>query len=224
MDDILIALLILPLLIFVIFLVLGTVAVFAPIAMGKDRWMRVKTRVNNLPWLLAILKWKRSKPPIFGERHRPKSPDWQDIPEWVLDPKFSGLAKPVRTFLSYVWFVLILFPYLFNRGTGQFYSLVLGFKEYIEQQPLDERDMRPETLYRYAGTGKKVLDGIDKGNKSELRQQAQQMTDTRHDAVLEEYRDMLAEGISNRNLVAEYVTRHGSEYSERQLRRIKKNL
>ena len=213
MDDIPI-----PLLILIILLVI------APFAMGQDRRMRLNTWLNNLPWLLAVLKWKRSKPPIFGERHRPKSPDWQDIPEWVLDPKFAGLPKPVRTFLSIVWFVLILFPYLLYRGMGQFYSLVLGFKEYIEQQPLDERDMRPETLYRHAGTGKKVLDGIDKGNKSELRQQAQQMTETRHDAVLEEYRDMLAEGISNRNLVAEYVTRHGSEYSERQLRRIKTNL
>ena len=82
----------------------------------------------------------------------------------------------------------------------------------------------PSTLIKNANTGKKVLDGIDKGNKSELKQLARQETTEQHRAVLEKFRELLAEDVKPHNLVSKYVERYGSGYSVRQLRRIKKDL
>lgn len=193
--------------IFIFFLALGSIAAAAPFVIGQDRWTRLKTWLISLPWLLAVLKWKRSKPPIFGERDlRPKSPTWQDFPEWVLIPKFAGLRKPVRIFLRIIWFVLILFPYVFYEGMRAMYSLLFGFKEYIEQQPRGERDLRPETIYRHAGIGSRSVSGGKKGGSSNARTRA---VAQRNEDIRVEARELLECGKRYDELAGYFAKEYG---------------
>ena len=188
-------------------IIMSLVLFIFPASLGPDRWNRLVKRIRELVPVKKISKKDRTKPPLFGERKRKTAPMLQDIPEFVLVPKFEMLPRLARGPLKAIWFILIVSPYLIYNSFKFVFKLFFGLMNYVGQQGRGV-DIRPDVLFRHADIGRRSVAGGRKGGSSPERPAA---TAYRDNKIRAEAKDMMSTGKKFRDLASIFVTRYSND-------------
>lgn len=169
--------------------------------LGPERRHQIRTRLKNMPLLVAIRSKMDSISTIIGERTRPAGRGWKEIPEFVLIPKLLQFPIFIRTPLKIAWLILIFFPYFFYWSIKVPCLLVFGFAD----QRGPGATANPKAFFRQAEIGRTTVQSGGKGGGSEKRKAR---IAERNSTLIEEAQTLLDEGRGYSFVVGEIWSRY----------------